>query len=231
MVVLPDALNNDTINTCVESVIGCAGQRCLAGSVIIGVGEAYEYIIPKITTIASQVRVGNGLSAEVTMGPLISSHAVNRVKNLIQSAVDEGATLMLDGRSHTESGYFLSPTVIAGVKPHMRVAQEEIFGPVICLGHVATLDHAIAWINSSPYGNTASLFTDSGAAARKFSYEAHPAMLGLNIGVPAPMAFFSFGGSKDSFFGDIKAHGAQSVNFFTDTKIIIQRWNQLSSIW
>ena len=231
MVVLPDAVNNDTVSTCVESIIGCAGQRCLAGSVIIGVGEAYERLLAKIVEKASQIRIGNGLNPEATMGPLISSQAVSRVKNLIQSGIDEGARLMLDGRSYTGPGYFLAPTVFADVLPHMRIAQEEIFGPVICLGHVSSLDEAIAWINSSPFGNTASLFTDSGSAARKFGYEAHPAMLGLNIGVPAPMAFFSFGGSKDSFFGDIKAHGAQSVNFFTDSKIIIQRWNQLSNIW
>jgi len=231
MVVLPDALNNDTVSTCVESIIGCAGQRCLAGSVILGVGEAYERLVAKVVEKASQTRVGDGMKPETTMGPLISSQALTRVKNLISSGIDEGARLMLDGRLATGPGYFLAPTVFADVKPHMKIAQEEIFGPVICLGYVSTLDQAIAWINSSAYGNTASLFTDSGAAARKFGYEAHPAMLGLNIGVPAPMAFFSFGGSKDSFFGDIKAHGTQSVNFFTDSKIIIQRWNQLSSIW
>lgn len=231
MVVLPDAVNNDTVSTCVESIIGCAGQRCLAGSVILGVGDAYEQIISKIVEKASQTRIGDGLNPETTMGPLISAQALSRVKNLISSGVQEGARLLLDGRSAPGPGYFLAPSVFADVKPHMRIAQEEIFGPVICIGHVTTLDQAISWINSSPYANTASLFTDSGAAARKFGYEAHPAMLGLNIGVPAPMAFFSFGGSKDSFFGDIKAHGAQSVNFFTDSKIIIQRWNQLSNIW
>jgi len=231
MVVLPDAVNNETVNTCVESITGCAGQRCLAGSVILGVGEAYERLVPKIVEKASQIRIGNGLNPEVTMGPLISQQALNRVKNLIESGISQGARLLLDGRSYSGPGYFLAPTVFADVKPHMRIAQEEIFGPVICLGAVSTLDDALSWINSSPFGNTASLFTDSGAAARKFGYEAHPSMLGLNIGVPAPMAFFSFGGSKASFFGDIKAHGAECINFFTDAKVIIQRWNQRSNIW
>lgn len=231
MVVLPDAVLDDAVNTCLESIIGCAGQRCLAGSVVIGVGEAYDRLVPKITEAASRVRVGDGMKPEYQMGPLISKSALRRVSDLIQSGVDEGAKLLLDGRLHQSSGYFLGPTVLADVKAHMRVAQEEIFGPVICLGRTTSFDEAIAWINSSPYGNTASLFTDSGAAARKFSYEAHPAMLGLNIGVPAPMSFFSFGGSKDSFFGDIKAHGAQSVQFYTDSKVVINRWNQRSTIW
>jgi malonate-semialdehyde dehydrogenase (acetylating)/methylmalonate-semialdehyde dehydrogenase len=232
MVVLPDAVNDETALTCVESVIGCAGQRCLAGSVIIGVGDAYEKLIPLIKNAAAQIHVGNGLNPESTMGPLISAQAVERIKDLIQSGINQGATLILDGRQKNfERGFFLAPSVFTDVKPSMRIAQEEIFGPIIALGKSRSLEEAIAWINSSSYGNTASLFTDSGAAARKFSYEAHPAMLGLNIGVPAPMAFFPFGGSKDSFFGDIKAHGTQCVNFYTDSKVVIQRWNQRSSIW
>jgi malonate-semialdehyde dehydrogenase (acetylating)/methylmalonate-semialdehyde dehydrogenase len=122
-------------------------------------------------------------------------------------------------------------TVIAGIKPHMRIAQEEVFGPVILLSQVPTLDEAIAWLNGSEYANTTTLFTSSGAAARKFSYEVDPSMIGINIGVPAPMAFFSFGGSKNSFFGDIKAHGHASVDFYTDTKVTVERWFKDSSIW
>jgi malonate-semialdehyde dehydrogenase (acetylating)/methylmalonate-semialdehyde dehydrogenase len=165
------------------------------------------------------------------MGPLISKAAVERVKGLIQSAVDEGAKVLLDGRNVDGKGYFLKPTVIDGIKPQMRIAKEEVFGPVVCLAEVKGLDEAISWINSSNFANTASLFTSSGAAARQFSYEAAPAMLGLNIGVPAPMAFFSFGGAKDSFFGDVKAHGSASMMFFTETKVTISRWNKNSNIW
>ncbi|NBW99923.1 aldehyde dehydrogenase family protein [bacterium] len=165
------------------------------------------------------------------MGPIISKASVERIKGLIQSAVEEGAQVLLDGREWTGKGFFLKPTVIAGIKPHMRIAKEEVFGPVVCLAEVKSLNEAIAWINSSSFANTASLFTGSGAAARQFSYEAAPAMLGLNIGVPAPMSFFSFGGAKDSFFGDVKAHGSASMMFYTDTKVTISRWNKNSNIW
>ena len=231
MVVLPDAALDHSVKTCLESIIGCAGQRCLAGSVVIAVGDVYDEVKSRIVRYASDIIVGDGGEGRTQMGPLISKASVDRVKGLIQSAADEGAEILLDGRQVTGKGYYLKPTVIGNVKPHMRIAKEEVFGPVVCLAKVKTLDEAISWINSSPFGNTASLFTASGAAARQFGYEVDPAMLGLNIGVPAPMAFFSFGGAKDSFFGDVKAHGAQSVQFFTDTKVMIQRWNKDSSIW
>lgn len=232
MVVLPDASLDHSVKTCLESITGCAGQRCLAGSVIVAVGDTYDEIKNRITRYAGDIIVGDGGDTRNQMGPLISRAAVDRVKGLIQSAVDEGATVLLDGRNQAPSrGYYLRPTVIGDVKPNMRIAKEEVFGPVVCLAKAKTLDEAIAWINSSPFANTASLFTSSGAAARQFSYEVAPAMLGLNIGVPAPMAFFSFGGAKDSFFGDVKAHGTQSVQFYTDTKVTIQRWNKDSNIW
>lgn len=231
MVVLPDATMDTTVKTCLESIVGCAGQRCLAGSVILSVGTAHDEVKERIVRAASDMIVGNGAETRTQMGPLISKASVERVKGLIQSAVDEGAQILLDGRNVNGKGYFLKPTVISGVKPHMRIAKEEVFGPVVCLAQVKSLDEAITWINGSNYANTASLFTGSGAAARQFSYEAAPTMLGLNIGVPAPMSFFSFGGAKDSFFGDVKAHGTQCMNFFTDTKVTISRWNKDSNIW
>lgn len=231
MVVLPDAPIDLSVKTCLESIIGCAGQRCLAGSVIIAVGNVYDEVKSRIVRYAGDMVVGEGSDPRTQMGPLISRAAVDRVKGLIQSAADEKAELLLDGRDYSGKGYFLKPTVIGEVKAAMRIAREEIFGPVVCLARAKTLDEAIAWINSSPFANTASLFTASGAAARQFSYEVSPAMLGLNIGVPAPMAFFSFGGAKDSFFGDFKAHGSAGVQFFTDTKVTIQRWNKDSNIW
>jgi len=231
MVVLPDAQMDASVRTCLESIVGCAGQRCLAGSVILAVGDAYSEIKEKITRLASDMIIGDGAKSETQMGPLISKASVERVKGLIQSAVDEGAKLLLDGRNVSQKGFFLKPTVVDGVKPQMRIAKEEVFGPVVCIAQVKNLDEAISWINSSNFANTASLFTASGAAARQFSYEAAPAMLGLNIGVPAPMSFFSFGGAKDSFFGDVKAHGTASMMFFTDTKVTISRWNKNSNIW
>ncbi|MBM4316424.1 MAG: CoA-acylating methylmalonate-semialdehyde dehydrogenase [Deltaproteobacteria bacterium] len=231
MVVLPDANLETSVKTCLESIVGCAGQRCLAGSVILCVGNTYDEVKKQMLRAASDMIVGDGADPRTQMGPVISRASVERIKGLIQSAIDERAEVLLDGRNHSGKGYFLKPTVIGEVKPNMRVAREEIFGPVVCLARVKSLDEAIQWINNSPFANTASLFTNSGAAARQFSYEAAPAMLGLNIGVPAPMSFFSFGGAKDSFFGDIKAHGQSGVQFFTDTKVTIQRWNKDSNIW
>jgi malonate-semialdehyde dehydrogenase (acetylating)/methylmalonate-semialdehyde dehydrogenase len=231
MIVLPDANLETSVKTCLESIVGCAGQRCLAGSVIICVGNTYEEVKKQISKAASDMIVGDGSDPRTQMGPVISKASVDRIKGLIQSAADEKAEIILDGRSFSGKGYFLNPTVIGEVKPNMRIAREEIFGPVVCLARAKSLDEAIQWLNNSPFANTASLFTNSGAAARQFSYEAAPAMLGLNIGVPAPMSFFSFGGAKDSFFGDIKAHGQSGIQFFTDTKVTIQRWNKDSNIW
>lgn len=234
MVVLPDATLERSCATAFESIVGCAGERCLAGSVVLSVGEQTASQIEKqMVQLAQSVNVGDGLDSKSQMGPIISQASKDRIKSLIQSAVDEGAKLLVDGREGVDHlpGYFLKPTVLSGVTPKMKIAQEEVFGPVICLGTVPSLDEAISWINDSPFGNTTTLFTTNGGAARKFSNEVHPSMIGINIGVPAPMAFFSFGGSKDSFFGDIKAHGARSVDFFTDTKTVIQRWESESSIW
>ncbi len=233
MVVLPDAAMESAVRTVFESCTGCAGQRCLAGSVVLAVGDAYSKIKDGIVKAAQAAKVGNGLQPDTNIGPLISEEARKRVKGLIQSALDEGANILLDGRQNVDDmeGYFLKPTVIDNVKKDMRVSKEEIFGPVICISHVKTFDEAIEWLNSSEYANTASLFTSSGAAARKFSYEVEPSMIGINIGVPAPMAFFSFGGAKASFFGDIKVHGQASVDFYTDTKVTVERWIKESSIW
>jgi malonate-semialdehyde dehydrogenase (acetylating) / methylmalonate-semialdehyde dehydrogenase len=231
MVILPDANLDTSVRTCLESIIGCAGQRCLAGSVIIAVGKTYDEVKARVLALAKETIVGDGADSKNQMGPLISQASVDRVKGLIQSAVDEKAEILLDGRNWNGKGYFLKPTVIGEVKPNMRIAREEVFGPVVCLARANSLDEAIAWINGSPFANTASLFTSNGAAARQFGYEAAPAMLGLNIGVPAPMSFFSFGGAKDSFFGDLKAHGSQGIQFYTDTKVMIERWNKDSNIW
>lgn len=233
MVVLPDAVMDKSVMTAFESITGCAGQRCLAGSVVLCVGdETYAEVAKKISRAAGDVRIGDGLDPQTQMGPVISQASKDRILGLIESAVQEGAKILVDGRNvdRTE-GFFLRPSVIGDIQPQMRIAREEVFGPVVLLAKVKSLDEAIHWINSSPYANTTTLFTTSGAAARKFSYEVSPTMVGINIGVPAPMAFFSFGGSKDSFFGDIKAHGAAGVNFFTDTKVTIHRWEKDSNIW
>jgi malonate-semialdehyde dehydrogenase (acetylating) / methylmalonate-semialdehyde dehydrogenase len=234
MVVLPDAIMDQSVKTALDSVIGCAGERCLAGSVVVSVGDkTHAEVTDGITRYARDIIVGNGFDKNVQMGPLISQAAKDRVKGLIQSAIDEGAKLLVDGRTGVDDmkGYFLKPTVLSGVTRDMRIAKEEVFGPVVCLAKVESFDDAIEWLNSSNYANTTTLFTSSGAAARKFSYEVNPSMIGINIGVPAPMAFFSFGGAKDSFFGDVKVHGTVSMEFFTDTKVTVERWIKNSSIW
>ena len=234
MVVLPDAVMETSAHTALESIVGCAGERCLAGSVVLSVGEQTGQVIRRhMVDKVHLMRVGNGLEEGVHMGPLISQEAKDRVSGLIQRALDQGAELVVDGREGVDDlpGYFLKPTVLANIRPDMEIAQTEVFGPVVLLAEAKSLDEAIAWINSSPFANTATLFTTSGAAARQFSHEVDPTMLGINIGVPAPMAFFSFGGAKDSFFGDIKAHGNACVDFYTNACITIQRWVKDSSIW
>ncbi|MBC7395812.1 MAG: CoA-acylating methylmalonate-semialdehyde dehydrogenase [Bdellovibrionales bacterium] len=234
MVVLPDAVMDKAAATAFESIIGCAGERCLAGSVVISIGkETASALEDLMVRRAKETTIGNGMDKNVQMGPLISQAAKDRVKDLIQSAIDEGAKLLVDGREGVDQmqGYFLKPTVLSGIKAHMRIAKEEVFGPVVLLAEKNTFDEAIQWINDSPYGNTTTLFTQSGAAARKFSYDVEPSMIGINIGVPAPMAFFSFGGTKDSFFGDVKAHGKACIGFYTDTKVTVERWMSDANVW
>lgn len=234
MVVLPDAVMDKAIATALESIIGCAGERCLAGSVVIAVGdETYQQVKERMVAAAKDISVGDGFDPNVQMGPLISQEAKERVMGLIQSAADEGAKILVDGRKNVDQmpGFFLRPSVIADVTESMRVAKEEIFGPVVLLAKTKTFDEAIQWINRCNFANTTTLFTSSGPMSRKFCSEVNPSMIGINIGVPAPMSFFSFGGSKDSFFGDIKAHGAGSVQFFTDEKMVTTRWMADSNVW
>lgn len=234
MVVLPDAIMDKSVATALESIIGCAGERCMAGSVVICVGDdTYTEVKKRMVAAASDISVGNGLDPNTGMGPVISQESKDRILGLITSAEKDGAKVLLDGRKGVDQmpGYFLKPSVICDVTADMRVAKEEIFGPVVLLAKMKSFDEAIEWINKSPFGNTSTLFTSSGAAARKFMNEVDPSMMGINIGVPAPMSFFSFGGMKDSFFGDIKAHGAGAVDFYTDKKIITQRWLSDSTVW
>lgn len=238
MVVLPDAMGETskdrTIATAVESITGCSGQRCLAGSLILSVGKrTYEAVQQGTVKAAKNIVVGEGTRSGVTMGPMISREARDRVVGLIDRAVKEGAQVLLDGRQTTDnrSGFYLNPTVLGGITQGMEIAQTEVFGPVILLGQVESLDNAILWINDLPYANTTTLFTNLGAAARQFVQEVDPSMIGINIGVPAPMSFFSFGGSKQSFFGDVKAHGSDCITFYTEPCTTIYRWHSDSSIW
>ncbi len=232
VIVLPDADMTMTTRIMADSAFGCAGQRCLAASIALTVGEARHTFTDAIAEAAQSRVVGYGLDQGVQMGPVINAQSQTRIEGLIQKGADEGATILVDGRqakiSRYEKGYFVRPTLLQNVDPTGEIARTEIFGPVLSLIHLETIDDAIALINRGQYGNMACLFTSSGAAARKFRYEAEAGNIGINIGVAAPMAFFPFSGWKDSFFGDLHAQGHQAVEFFTQTKVVIERWHDWS---
>ena len=228
MIVLPDADLDSANSAIIGSVFGAAGQRCLAGSVIVGVGDAYNPLRERLLDTASSVEIGYGLDEGVEMGPLISAQHRERVVSYIDQGIAENATLALDGRrvvvKDYPSGYWVGPTVFEGVTPTMVIGREEIFGPVAALTKASSLDEAVELMHQSDYGNATSLFTTSGKNAREFRYRAGISMIGINIGVAAPMAFFPFGGSRDSFFGDLKAQGKDAVRFYTDQRVVISRW-------
>jgi malonate-semialdehyde dehydrogenase (acetylating) / methylmalonate-semialdehyde dehydrogenase len=228
VVVMPDADLDRAVGVITESVFGCAGQRCLAGSVIVGTGKSYDALRERVVAAARALRLGNGLDAGVTMGPVVSRAHRERVLGYVESGVADGARLALDGRATAVSQYpngaFVGPTVFEDAAPASAIASEEIFGPVATLTRADSLDEAIARVQASEYANAVAIFTASGRAAREFRHRVGVSMIGVNIGVAAPMAFFPFGGTKGSFFGDLKAHGRDAVEFFTDKKVVISRW-------
>ena len=228
IIVLPDADPEMTRHATAESAYGCAGQRCLAASLAVTVGEARDWFIDAMTDVAETRAVGYGLEDGVEMGPVITPESRSRVEGLIQKGLDEGAKALVDGRNPQISGYengnFVRPTLLGDVNPSSAIAKTEIFGPVLSAIHVDTIDDAISLVNGGSYGNMACLFTSSGAAARKFRYEAEIGNIGINLGVAAPMAFFPFSGWKDSFFGDMHGQGKDAVEFFTQKKVVVERW-------
>ena len=229
IIVMPDADLDRAVTIAAESVFGCAGQRCLAGSVIVGTGEVFPALRKGIMDAAKKIRVGNGLDEGVTMGPLVSRKHKERVLEYIESGVSEGAKLSVDGRTapaaSNKNAQFVGPTVFENVNPSMKIGREEIFGPVATVSNAETLDDAIAQVQASEYANAVSIFTSNGGTAREFKYRVGVSMIGINIGVAAPMAYFPFGGTKGSFFGDLKAHGKDSIAFYTDKKVVISRWS------
>lgn len=228
IIILPDADMEMTTRIAADSAFGCAGQRCLAASVAVTVGEARYSFTEAISNAAQKRVVGYGLDQGVEMGPVITSESKARIEQLIQQGVDEGAKVLIDGRnpniSDYEKGNFIRPTILQNIHPQSTVARTEIFGPVLGLMHLETIEDAIALVNSGQWGNMACLFTTSGAAARQFRYEAEAGNIGINIGVAAPMAFFPFSGWKDSFYGDLHGQGRDAVEFFTQTKVVVERW-------
>ncbi|WP_222914824.1 CoA-acylating methylmalonate-semialdehyde dehydrogenase [Natrinema sp. SYSU A 869] len=228
-VVTEHASVDDAVPNVIGSVYGNAGQRCLANDVVVGVGDVYDNLRGQLIDAAENLTVGAGVDEDTDVGPLITGDSRERVLDLIDNALDEGAELVLDGRDfeHPDAeldGHFLGPTLLEGVTTDMEIAQEEIFGPVLCLADAADLDEAIEMVNSTKYGNASSIYTESGSEARQYKYEVNAGNIGVNVGVCAPMGFFHFGGRKASFFGDLHAQGEDAVNFYTEKTIQIERW-------
>jgi len=226
-VVMPDASKEHALNALVGAGFGAAGQRCMAVSVGVLVGEARKWI-PDIVAKARSLKVAAGTEPGADLGPLISKQAKARVEGLIDKGVKEGARLELDGRGAKVSGYdqgnFIAPTIFSGVKPEHEIYKTEIFGPVLCLVEAETLDEAIRIINANPYGNGTGIFTQSGAAARKFQSEVDVGQVGINVPIPVPVPYFSFTGSRGSKLGDLGPYGKQAVQFYTQVKTITVRW-------
>ncbi len=229
VVVMPDADPEMTPRVIGDSAFGCAGQRCLAVSVAVTVGDAHEPFRQAITELAESMEIGNGLHENVKMGPVITAQSKQRIEDAINLGVREGGRAVTNGVEKTKAngnanGHFVSPVVLDGVPAESALSTTEIFGPVLNVVRAKDLDEAIAVISSSPYGNAASIFTTSGPAARKFRYEIPAGNVGVNIGVAAPMAYFPFSGWKDSFLGTLHGQGRDAVEFYTDKKVVVERW-------
>jgi len=227
MVVMPDAVVDKTVSNILGSAFGNAGQRCMAGSVLVTVAGARESILPRLKAEAEKLVAGEGSDPNARLGPVISRAACDRIRNSIESGIEEGAELLVDGRRPNgvpAGGHFIGATVLTNVEPGMRVAQEEIFGPVLSVMHVRTLDEAIDLVNRDSRGNGASIFTENGAVVREYTRRVEVGMVGVNVGVAASPAYFPFSGWKDSFFGDLHVHGWDAVEFFTRKKTVTSRY-------
>jgi malonate-semialdehyde dehydrogenase (acetylating) / methylmalonate-semialdehyde dehydrogenase len=228
VVILPDADMASAAEIVADSAFGCAGQRCLAAAIAVTVGDAAKPFMQAISDKATSRVTGNGLDANVQMGPVISPESRARIEELIGRAVSDGGKAVVDGRRPAMpkglEGNFIKPTIIEDLPLASEVARTEIFGPVLSVHHMDDIDAAIAFVNSGAYGNQASLFTSSGASARRFRYEAEVGNVGINVGVAAPMAFFPFSGARESFFGDLHGQGRDAFEFFTQEKVVVERW-------
>ena len=227
LVILPDADMEATTRIVADSAFGCAGQRCLAGSWAVTVGEAHGLFTERIADAAASRRVGPGAEPGVQMGPVISADSRERIRGLVEDGITRGARAIVDGHRAAFrgcDGYFLRPAVVDDVPLDSPLAATEVFGPVLRLRQVATLEDAIAFVNRGAFGNMACLFTTNGSAARQFRYDVQAGNIGINVGVAAPMACFPFSGWKDSFFGDLHAQGRDAIEFYTDKKVVVERW-------
>ena len=227
-VVMPDCDLDQTVKAILASAFGCAGARCLATSVVVAVGDIADPLVSALIEQANSIKVGPGDNSETEMGPVVSGAHRERILRYIQLGQEEKAELARDGRAVNPpdgtAGFFLGPTIFDHVQPEMRIAREEIFGPVLSVIRCKDLDEALAVVNRSEYGNATSIFTRSGGAGREFASRVQVGMVGINVGVPAPSPFFPFTGWKDSFFGDLHAHGKDAIRFYTEVKVITSRW-------
>ena len=228
LVVMPDADLPKTVEAIIGSAFGAAGERCLAGSVLVTVGAVAEPLLELLLEKTNAIQVGDGSEAATGMGPVVTAEHRKRILHYIETGVSEGATPICDGRMvrhHGENeGFFVGPTIFDRVKPDMTIAREEIFGPVLSVIRTESLEEAINLVNGSAFGNTTSIFTQNGKSAREYQSRVEVGMVGVNIGVAAPMAFFPFAGWKNSFFGDLHAHGKDAIAFYTEQKVLMTRW-------
>jgi malonate-semialdehyde dehydrogenase (acetylating) / methylmalonate-semialdehyde dehydrogenase len=226
MVVMPDAVVDKTVGGVIGSAFGAAGQRCMAGSVLVTVGAAHDRVLPALREATEALTVGDGIDESTDVGPVVSQTACERIRGYIDRGEQEGATIVVDGRDAGSGGdgSFVGPTIIDDLAPDSTLVSDEIFGPVLSVVRAGSLDEAIEIVNASRFGNGVSIFTESGSAVRHFRHDVEAGMVGVNIGVAAPVAFFPFSGWKDSFLGDLHAHGPDAVEFFTRKKTVTSRW-------
>jgi malonate-semialdehyde dehydrogenase (acetylating)/methylmalonate-semialdehyde dehydrogenase len=226
--VMPDADLDAAMPSLITSFFGCTGQRCLSGSVLVPVGDVAGELLAKFAAAAKAMKIGDGLDERTAMGPVVSAAHKERVLGYIEKGLEEGADLILDGRERAvpelPDGFFVGATIFDHVTADMVIAKEEIFGPVVSVVRAENLDDVIDLVNTRDYANAACIYTQKGAVAREFKYRVKPSMVGVNIGIAAPMSFFPFGGAGNSMFGDVKGHGQEIFHFFTDTKVVIERW-------
>jgi malonate-semialdehyde dehydrogenase (acetylating) / methylmalonate-semialdehyde dehydrogenase len=224
LIVMPDAVNGATCDAVIGAAFGGAGQRCLAGSVVLTVGAAGDAFAPMLVSAARKLRLGRGADDGVEMGPVVSDEALARICGYVERARGAGVEILLDSDAVPSGGSFATPVIFDRVVPSSELVRDEIFGPVLAIVRAASLDEAIAVANRSRYGNASSIFTRDGGAARSFAASIEVGMVGINVGVAAPMAFFPFGGVKDSIFGDLRCHGKDAIAFYTQQRVVISRW-------
>jgi malonate-semialdehyde dehydrogenase (acetylating) / methylmalonate-semialdehyde dehydrogenase len=227
LVVMPDANLERSVEAIMSSAFGAAGERCLAGSVLVAVGSVAEPLLDLLANKTRALKVADGAQPGAEMGPLVTADHRRRVLGYIEKGEAEGARLLCDGRARLtpdDQGFFVGPTIFDNVRPDSTIAREEIFGPVLSVIRVKDLEEAIRLVNSSAFGNTTSIFTGDGKSAREYASRVEVGMVGVNIGVAAPMAFFPFSGWKNSFYGDLHAHGRDAIAFYTEQKVLMTRW-------